>query len=217
MGIFMIKIMLVDDHDLVRTGVRRLLEDNPDLEIVGEASSGEEAINQVRELAPDVVLMDLNMPGIGGLETTKKIKHLTPNIKIIIVTMVEDTMFPQRLLKAGASGYLTKGASAEEIMRAIRDAMVNKRYISPELAMKMATAGDDDKSPFDELSERELQVLMMLLEGQRVTDISNKLFLSPKTISTYRARLHEKLNVKTDIELTRLAIEHGIIEGNPKH
>ncbi len=101
-------------------------------------------------------------------------------------------------------------------MRAIRDAMVNKRYISPELAMKMATAGDDDKSPFNELSERELQVLMMLLEGQRVTDISNKLFLSPKTISTYRARLHEKLNVKTDIELTRLAIEHGIIEGNPK-
>ena len=212
----MIKIMLVDDHDLVRTGVRRLLEDNPDLEIVGEACSGEEAISVIKEMKPDVVLMDLNMPGIGGLETTKKIKHLMPNVRVIVVTMVDDTMFPQRLLKAGASGYLTKGAKSEEIMRAIRDAMVNKRYISPDLALKMATASDEDKSPFDELSERELQVLMMLLEGQRVTEISNKLFLSPKTISTYRARLHEKLNVKTDIELTRLAIEHGIIAGNPK-
>lgn len=212
----MIKIMLVDDHDLVRMGVRRLLEDNSDLDIVGEACNGEDAIGMVKDLNPDIVLLDLNMPGIGGLETTKKIKHLTPNVRVIIVTMVDDIMFPQRLLKAGASGYLTKGASSDEIMRAIRDAMVNKRYISPDLAMKMATASDDDKSPFDDLSERELQVLMMLLEGQRVTDISNKLFLSPKTVSTYRSRLHEKLSVKTDIELTRLAIEHGIIAGNPK-
>ena len=209
--------MLVDDHDLVRTGVRRLLEDNPDLEIVGEACSGEEAISLVRELNPDVVLMDLNMPGIGGLEATKKIKHLSPQVRIIIVTMVDDTMFPQRLLKAGASGYLTKGAKTEEIMRAIRDVMVNKRYVSPDLALRMATAVDDNKSPFAGLSERELQVLMMLMEGQRVSEISNSLFLSPKTISTYRARLHEKVGVKTDIELTRLAIEHGIISGNPKH
>ena len=212
----MIKIMLVDDHELVRTGVRRLLEDNIDIKIVGEASSGEEAITQVKELKPDVILMDLNMPGIGGMETTKKIKHFTPDVKIIIVTMVEDTMFPQRLLKAGASGYLTKGASSSEIMRAIKDVMLNKRYISPELAMKMATDVDGDKSPFDELSERELQVLMMLMEGQRVSEISTKLFISPKTVSTYRSRLHEKLGVKTDIELTRLAIEHGIISGNPK-
>ena len=160
--------------------------------------------------------MDLNMPGIGGLETTRKIKHFTPEVRIIIVTMVDDTMYPQRLLKAGASGYLTKGAKSEEIMRAIRDVMVNKRYISPDLAMKMATSVDDDKSPFDELSERELQVLMMLMEGQRVSDISNKLFISPKTVSTYRSRLHDKLGVKTDIELTRMAIEHGIISGNPK-
>ncbi len=213
----MVKIMLVDDHDLVRTGVRRLLEDNPDLEIVGEACSGEEAVNLVRELNPDIVLMDLNMPGIGGLEATKKLKHLVPQVRIIIVTMVDDTMFPQRLLKAGASGYLTKGAKTEEIMRAIRDVMVNKRYISPDLALRMATDVDDNKSPFAGLSERELQVLMMLMEGQRVSEISNSLFLSPKTISTYRARLHEKLGVKTDIELTRLAIEHGIISGNPKH
>lgn len=217
MGKIMTKIMLVDDHDLVRTGVRRLLEDNPDLEIVGEACSGEEAISLVRELNPDVVLMDLNMPGIGGLEATKKIKHLSPQVRIIIVTMVDDTMFPQRLLKAGASGYLTKGAKTEEIMRAIRDVMVNKRYVSPDLALRMATAVDDNKSPFAGLSERELQVLMMLMEGQRVSEISNSLFLSPKTISTYRARLHEKVGVKTDIELTRLAIEHGIISGNPKH
>ncbi len=212
----MIKIMLVDDHELIRTGVRRLLEDNPNMDVVGEAGSGEEAISLIKELNPDIVLMDLNMPGIGGLETTKKLKHLIPNIRIIIVTMVDDIMFPQRLLKAGASGYLTKGCKSEEIMRAIRDVMTNKRYISPELAMKMATAVDDDKSPFTELSERELQVLMMLMGGQRVSEISNKLYISPKTVSTYRSRLHEKLGVKTDIELTRLAIEHGIISGNYK-
>jgi len=213
----MIRVMLVDDHDLVRTGVRRLLEDNSDLEIVGEACSGEEALDLLKEFNPDVVLMDLNMPGIGGLETTRKIKHHAPHVRVIIVTMVDDIMFPQRLMKAGASGYLTKGAKMDEIMRAIRDAMLNKRYISPDLAMKMATAADGDKSPFDELSERELQVLMMLMDGQRVTEISNKLFISPKTVSTYRSRLHEKLNVKTDIELTRLAIEHGIIPGNSRH
>ncbi len=212
----MIKVMLVDDHELVRTGVRRLLEDKSGLDIVGEACNGEEAITLVMELKPDIVLMDLNMPGIGGLETTKKLKQLAPNVRIIIVTMVEDTLFPQRLLKAGASGYLTKGSRSEEIICAIRDVMANKRYISPELAMKMATAVDDDKSPFDGLSERELQVLMMLMGGQRVTGISNKLCLSPKTVSTYRSRLHDKLGVKTDIELTLLAIEHGIIPGHQK-
>ena len=213
----MIKIMLVDDHELVRTGVRRLLEDNPDLDIVGEASNGEEAISLIKQLNPDVVLLDLNMPGIGGLETTKRLKRFMPSVHIIIVTMVDDTLFPQRLLRAGASGYLTKGAKVDEIMRAIRDVVAKKRYISPELALKMATASDADKSPFDELSERELQVLMMLMEGQRATEISDKLCISPKTVSTYRSRLHEKLGIKTDIELTRLAMEHGIISGNSKH
>lgn len=209
----MIRLILVDDHELVRTGVRRLLEDQTDYEIVAEACCGEDAITQVREHEPDVILMDLNMPGIGGLEATRKLKHSHPKLRIIIVTMVDDVVFPTKLLKAGASGYITKGANIDEITRAIREVLANKRYISPDLAQKMATMPvDGDKSPFDELSERELQVLMMLMEGHRVNDISDKLCLSPKTISTYRYRLYDKLDVKNDIELTRLAMEHGIIQ-----
>lgn len=209
----MIRLILVDDHELVRTGVRRLLEDHTDYNIVAEAGCGEDAISLVKEHSPDIILMDLNMPGIGGLEATRKLKHSHPNLRIIIVTMVDDVVFPAKLLKAGASGYITKGANIDEITRAIRDVMANKRYISPDLAQRMATMPvDADKSPFDELSERELQVLMMLMDGHRVSEISDKLCLSPKTISTYRYRLYDKLDVKNDVELTRLAMEYGIIK-----
>ena len=212
----MVRIMLVDDHDLVRTGLRRLLEDNGEFSIVAEASNGEDSVSLTKDLQLDVVLMDLNMPGMGGLEATRKLKHLRPEVKIIIVTMIDDVMFPQRLLRAGASGYLTKGAKVDEITKAIREVMANRRYISPDLAQRMATVElDDGRSPFEELSERELQVLMLLMEGQRVSDISDELCLSPKTVSTYRYRLYDKLSVKNDIELTRLALEHGIIQAKP--
>ncbi|MDH5181118.1 MAG: response regulator [Gammaproteobacteria bacterium] len=211
----MVRLILIDDHDLVRTGLRRLLEDQTDYDVVAEGDCGEDALKLVKEHNPDVILMDLNMPGIGGLEATRKLKHSFPHLRIIIVTMVDDVIFPTKLLKAGASGYITKGAKVDEINRAIREVMANKRYISPDLAQKMATTpADDEKSPFDDLSERELQVLMMLMEGHRVNDISDKLCLSPKTISTYRYRLYDKLDVKNDIELTRLAIEHGIIQNH---
>lgn len=209
----MVKIMLVDDHDLVRTGLRRLLEDNAAYSIVAEAANGEDSISLTKEHQPDVVLMDLKMPGMGGLEATRKLKHLHPEVRIIIVTMIDDIMFPQRLLRAGASGYLTKGAKIDEITKAIREVMANRRYISPDLAQRMATVElDDGRSPFEGLSERELQVLMLLMDGQRVSDISDELCLSPKTISTYRYRLYDKLSVKNDIELTCLALEHGIIQ-----
>ncbi len=211
----MIKIMLVDDHDLVRSGIRRLLEDVEDVQIIAEASSGEESIEIARKQCPDIVLMDLNMPGVGGLEATKKLKHINENIKIIIVTMVDDVVFPQRLLKAGASGYLTKGANLSEIMHAIREVQANRRYVSPELAQRMALANtSDDRSPFDGLSEREMQVMLMLMDGHRVNDISEKLHLSPKTVSTYRYRLYDKLGVTNDVELARLAMQHGMISSN---
>lgn len=212
----MVRIMLVDDHDLVRTGLRRLLEDHSDFSVVAEASCGEDAISLVKETQPEVVLMDLTMPGMGGLEATRKLKHLFSDVRVIVVTMIDDVMFPQRLLRAGASGYLTKGAKIDEINKAIHEVMANRRYISPDLAQKMATVElDEGKSPFEELSERELQVLMLLMDGQRVSDISDELCLSPKTVSTYRYRLYEKLSVKNDIELTRLALEHGIIQAKP--
>jgi DNA-binding NarL/FixJ family response regulator len=206
--------MLVDDHDLVRTGIRRLLDDVPGIEVVCEAMTGEEALSQITEQGPDVVLMDINMPGIGGLEATRKLLHIRPELKIIIVTMHDDDLFPQRLLKAGAMGYLTKGARVEEIVQAIRDVMAGRRYISPLIAQQMALSRFDEEggSPFESLSERELQVLLMMMDGQSITAISDKLCLSPKTVSTYRTRLYAKLGVQNDIELARLALLHGVVE-----
>lgn len=212
----MIKVLLVDDHDLVRTGIKRLLDDMSDIDVVGEATSGEDAINIASQVKLDVILMDINMPGMGGLEATRKLQVSNPDVKIIIVTMHEDDLFAQRLLKAGATGYLTKGASVDEIAHAIREVRQNRRYISPEIAQQLALAQfpDHEGSPFDNLSERELQVMMLLMDGMKVSQISDKLCLSPKTVSTYRHRLYDKLNVQNDIELTRLAMMHGVIENN---
>ena len=210
----MTKVMLVDDHDLVRTGIKRLLEDHPNIEIVGEAVSGEEALQQVSVYDPDVVLMDINMPGIGGLEATRKLLQRKPKLKIIVVTMHDDDLFPQRFLKAGALGYVTKGAKVEEILQAIRAVMANKRYLSPAIAQQIALGqvGEEVTSPFDNLSERELQVLLMMMDGQSIGAISETLCLSPKTVSTYRTRLYAKLGVQNDIELARLALLHGLVE-----
>ncbi len=206
--------MLVDDHDMVRTGLKRLLEDFSDLEVIAEASSGEEAIILAESHQPDIALMDLNMPGIGGLEATRKLIRSHSELKIIIVTMHNEGIFPQRLLNIGAMGYVTKEASINEIVNAIRQVMLNKRYISPEIAQQMALAGskNHDKSPFELLSERELQVLMLLMDGNKVNIISEKLCLSPKTVSTYRYRLYDKLGVKNDIELAKLALRYGIMD-----
>ena len=210
----MTKVMLVDDHDLVRTGIKRLLEDHPNIEIVGEAVSGEQAIEQVSEYDPDVVLMDINMPGIGGLEATRKLLQRKPELKVIVVTMHDDDLFPQRFLKAGALGYVTKGAKVEEILQAIHTVTRNKRYLSPAIAQQIALSQVDEEatSPFDSLSEREMQVLLMMMDGQSISAISERLCLSPKTISTYRTRLYAKLGVQNDIELTRLALLHGVVE-----
>lgn len=217
----MIKVMLVDDHDLVRTGIKRLLEDHPNIKIVGEATSGEQALDLITENDPDVVLMDINMPGIGGLEATRKLLQRKPKLKIIVVTMHEDDMFAQRLLKAGAMGYLTKGARVDEILQAVEAVMANKRYLCPSIAQQIALSQmeEEESSPFDSLSERELQVLLMMMDGQSISAISEKLCLSPKTVSTYRTRLYAKLGVQNDIELARLALQYGVVESteNIKH
>ena len=178
----MIKVMLADDHDLVRTGLKRLLDDVDGIQVVVEVTSGEQAVEMVRQLPIDVILMDINMPGIGGLEATRKILLKYPVIKIIIVTMNEDQVFAQRLLRAGAAGYLTKGCRITEIAHAIREVMANKRYITPQMAQQMALSElspDGDRSPFKDLSERELQVMMMIMDGRKVNEISDKLCLSP--------------------------------------
>ncbi|HEC16958.1 MAG TPA: two-component system response regulator UvrY [Sedimenticola sp.] len=212
----MIRVMLVDDHELVRTGFRRILEESDDIEVVGEASTGEEAVSLVRKISPDLVLMDINMPGIGGIEATRRVMRVNPRVKVIAVTVHSDSPFPSRLHEAGALGYLTKGCPAEELFKAIRIVASGKPYVSNEVSQKLALAkmaGNDADSPFGKISQREMQVLMMIIQGTKTQDISDALCLSPKTVSTYRHRLYEKLDVETDVELTHLAIRHGLVEG----
>ncbi|WP_126457285.1 UvrY/SirA/GacA family response regulator transcription factor [Sulfuriflexus mobilis] len=210
----MIKVLLVDDHELVRTGIRRLLEDFEDISIIAEAENGEQAIGLVRQQKPDVILMDVNMPGIGGLEATRKLLQIHDDMKIIVVTIHVDEPFPTRLLKAGAAGYLTKGCAVDEIVEAIRTVHKGKRFIGSDVAQQLAMSmlPGNDKSPFESLSQRELQVMLMVTQGQKIQEIAEKLCLSPKTVSTYRYRLFDKLGVKSDVELTHLAMRHGMID-----
>jgi two-component system invasion response regulator UvrY len=211
----MTKVLLVDDHELVRTGFRHILGDAPDIEVMGEAETGEEAIKKISEAKPDVVLMDINMPGIGGIEATRKIRRQHPDIQVIALTAYMDAPFPGQIHEAGAIGYLNKGCPAEEMFDAIRTVAGGKPYISSEVSKKLSLAqfsGTSGDSPFESLSQREMQVLMMIIQGMKTQDISDSLCLSPKTVSTYRHRLFEKLDVDTDVELTFLAIRHGLIE-----
>lgn len=210
----MIKVLLVDDHELVRTGFRHILQGESGIEVVGEADSGEKAVKMAAELGPDLVLMDVNMPGIGGIEATRKIRRHNPSTQIIAVTVLSDAPFPEQLHDAGALGYLTKGCPAEEMFEAIRTVAGGRPFIAGEVSRKLTIArltGTDPDSPFNQLSPREMQVLMMIIQGQKTQDISDSLCLSPKTVSTYRHRLFEKLNVETDVELTLMALRHGLV------
>ena len=210
----MIKVLVVDGHDLVRTGIARMLDEVDGLQVVGEANSGERAIQMVRELAPEVVLMDLKMPGIGGLEATRKLLRVDEGIRVIAVTMCEDEPFPSRLMKAGAAGYMTKGADLEEMVRAIKIVATGQRYISPEIAQVMALKpySGDEGSQLDMLSERELQIMMMIVSCHKVQDVADKLCLSPKTVNTYRYRIFDKLGVTSDVEMALLAVRHGMLD-----
>ncbi len=208
----MINVLLVDDHDLVRAGIKRIIEDVSGIKVIAEARSGEEAIRLVRELNPHVVLMDVKMPGIGGFEATRKIIRLDPDVKVLIVTICTNDVYPSKLLQVGAAGYLTKGSSMNEMIQAIRAVHAGQRYISPEIASKLAFkhVSDTEDTPFDQLSERELQVMLMITKGTRVQDIADQLHLSSKTVNSYRYRIFEKLDVRNDVELTLLAIRYGL-------
>ncbi|UNG16678.1 UvrY/SirA/GacA family response regulator transcription factor [Stutzerimonas zhaodongensis] len=211
----MIRVLVVDDHDLVRTGISRMLADIDGLQVVGQAESGEMAIKKSRDLKPDVVLMDVKMPGIGGLEATRKLLRSHPDLKVIAVTICEEDPFPTRLLQAGAAGYLTKGAALDEMIQAIRMVFAGQRYISPQIAQQLALKSFQPKvngSPFDLLSEREIQIALMIANCQKVQAISDKLCLSPKTVNTYRYRIYEKLSITSDVELALLAVRHGMVD-----
>lgn len=207
---------MVDDHPIVRAGISSILEEKG-ICVVGQASSGEEAIRMAKEKTPHIVLMDVRMPGIGGLEATKKMLKNQPHIKIIALTVCGEEPFPSKFLQAGAVGYLTKDASIDEMINAIKIVYSgkSKHYIGPEVAQQLALKNlstPNGGSPLDILSERELQIMMMITSGQKVQEISDKLCLSPKTVNSYRYRIFDKLNVSSDVELTHLAIRHKILD-----
>jgi two-component system, NarL family, invasion response regulator UvrY len=215
----MIKVLIVDDHALFRAGLRLILAQQDQIEVVGEAQSGEDALRQAKRLAPDICLMDLQMPGgMGGIEATRRLLRQLPDCRVIALTVLGDDPFPGQLREAGAMGYLTKGCPAEELIKAVRMVASGRPYVDSSVAQARMLADWEGGtgSPFKELSSRELQVAMMILDGQRTQDISDTLSLSPKTVSTYRQRVYEKLGVQNDVDLTRLAFRYGLIHDSPE-
>lgn len=213
-SLILINILLVDDHELMRTGIRRIIEDVRGMKVTGEADSGEKAVAWCRKNHPDIILMDINMPGIGGLDAMHKILRINDDIKIIMLTMHTENPFPTKVMQAGASGYLSKDAGPEEVLNAIRSVHAGQRYLTAEIAQQMALSkiNPESEDPFRILSERELQIMLMITKGQRVVDISEELQLGSKTVNSYRYRLFKKLGVQGDVELTHLAIRHGMLD-----
>ncbi len=209
----MITIFLLDDHSLVRVGYRLILQQHLDMQVVGESDSGEEALHKIRTLKPDVVLCDLHMPGLSGLEITERLNRSGSNSKVIIVSVQQDGPMPKRLLDAGASGYLSKACDADELLRAIRDVAKGKRYLANDLAQKMALCKQAD-SPFEMLTAREIEISLLFCQGWRAEDMAKKLCISSKTIATHKYRILDKLNIHDTIALARLAALHGITEPN---
>ena len=210
----MINVLLVDDHHLVRVGISKILTSVKGLNVVGECETGEEAIKFCRQKEPDVLLMDMDMPGMGGLEATKKILRFAPDVKIIVLTAHTEDPFPTKVMQMGAAGYLTKESGPDEMVNAIRAVNSGQRYLPSDIAQKLALSQfkSVDDNPFNSLSDRELQIMIMITRGDKVPAISEHLNLSTKTINSYRYRMFEKLSVSNDVELTHLAIRYGMLK-----
>ncbi|MEP6908077.1 MAG: response regulator [Pseudoxanthomonas sp.] len=208
-----IRVYLIDDHALVRTGMKMILAGEMDMEVVGDANTGEEALRQIRTLKPDVVLCDLHLPGMSGLEITERITRGQLECKVIIVSVLEDGPLPKRLLEAGAAGYIGKAGDANELLRAVREVVRGKRYLGTNVAQNMALSNvSGNASPFDELSPRELEVAMLLMQGLRQEDIAKRLSLSAKTVNTHKTRLFQKVGIHDTIALARLAAQYGLLD-----
>ncbi|MGB6976291.1 MAG: response regulator [Gammaproteobacteria bacterium] len=212
----MINIVLVDDHNLVRTGIKHILKDASDIKVIGEAGNGEQALSLIKKLQPDIVLMDIKMPGPGpsGLSLLKQLLANEADLKVIIITSCDNKIFPVRLLKAGAMGYFLKEMNDGELIRAIHMVHTGQRYMPHEVATQLAlqrTSGSE-KPVTSTLSKREYKIMLALIKGQSVQEISDELKLSHKTVNTYRYRLFDKLKVTNNVELTQFAIRNGLLD-----
>lgn len=209
----MVRVVVADDHRLVRQAVASILQDAADIQVVEQAGTGEEALRAAREHAPDVILMDIQMPGMGGVEATRRILEGHPRIAVVMVTAHDAGPYPAHALRAGAMGYVHKGADRGELIEAIRATQLGRRYICADIVHRVALTGLDGagRDPFDGLTQRELEVLRRVLDGQRSSRIAEELRLSPKTVSTYRVRLYQRLGVRNEAELTRVAVDYGLV------
>jgi DNA-binding NarL/FixJ family response regulator len=225
-----ISILLVDDHELVREGIASLLNDAPDIVVIGQLSSGEEALEYIsytdsNELnsvdnstnniyqTPDVILLDARMPGLGGIEATRAILKQSPQCKVVAMSSVASGIIPSQMLRSGAKGFITKSVPVEELLKAIRVVNEGDHYVTPSVATRLAVDPfSADGGLFDKLSRRELQIAQMLTDGKKVSQIATYLELSPKTVYSYRYRIFEKLGIRSDVELTILAVRHGLAD-----
>lgn len=210
-----IRVLLADDHSMIREGLRRLLEDSGNIEVVAEAGNGLEAIQQTEKTRPDVVLIDLSMPGMAGLEAVGRIRALQPDTKILVLTMHDNVQYAVHALQSGADGFVLKQGAGEELLRAIKTVAGGKSYVAEAIAEKLMSRFTRPRSHgpvLDSLSGREFEVFSLLGEGCSVRDAAKRMGLSERTVSTYRARLLEKLQLRNNADLVRLALESGVVK-----
>ncbi|HSR50212.1 MAG TPA: response regulator transcription factor [Acidobacteriota bacterium] len=209
----MIKVLVADDHPVVREGLKRVIEKDSGMLVAAEAGTSQEVLDRLAAKRPDVVLLDINMPGRGGLEILQQIKTHYPSLPVLVISMYPEDQYATRVLRAGAAGYLTKESAPSQLVKAIRKVVGGRKYVSPTLAEKLAIdLGSEAQFPHESLSDREYQVLCLLASGKTVSEIADELSLSIKTISTYRTRILEKMDLRNNVELARYALKHGLVD-----
>jgi len=211
-----VRILIADDHGVIRAGLRAILEDEPDIEVVGEAADGDDALHLAGVLKPDITLMDLGMPGIGGIEATRRLKALFPEVQVLILTVYEDESLLQEAIKAGASGYVIKRAAEEDLINAIRAVGRGDMYIHPAMTRKLlkdlSPTISSHKSAIDSLTPREFEVMHYIIRGYTSRQIAEVLFISTRTVEAHRSSLMGKLNLKNRVELIEFAEKHGLLQ-----
>lgn len=215
-----VKLMLVDDHKIVRQGIKKLLEEEPDLQVAGEAANGREAVKKATELKPDVILMDITLSNLNGLEATKQIKKVLPDVKVIMLTMHKNEEYVLQSFQAGASGYILKEGAVEELVSAIRSIHQDKSFLSPTISKTLIDAylrkmeTGKTETPFDLLTDREREVLQLIAEGYTNREVAKSLFISVKTVEAHRAHIMQKLNIHDIAKLVKYAIQKGLVDLN---
>ena len=208
-----INILLVDDHSVVRMGFKMLIENEPDMTVISEAESGEQGIAAFKEHKPNVIIMDITMPGMGGLDAIERIIAFDKKAKILVLSAHEDSVHPKRSLSAGALGYLTKRSAAEELIKAIRSVNSGKKYLEPNIAQQMAiTQLSGENNPVEVLSDREFEVFIALAKGKNTNEIADTMCLSPRTVGTHLYNIKQKLNANNSAEIALIAIRSGLLD-----